>query len=181
MSFFNQRSFNSLIRRTSAVVSGADTLDIDAIRDAVENCRIRGYITSENMVRLGRGMIAMPVTVAGRQFAIVIGTTVQQLHASLDTLVETLRRVLLNRLACDLPPDIGAGASRATDHPDAPSVRTFRRLLRRQGQASAAISRQGVIMNEQATREIFEHALATHEPVFGSFFGKAARLRHHVR
>ena len=106
--FFRQRD-----RRTSAVVSGAATLDVDAIREAVESCRMHGNVTSENMVRVGRGMIAMPITVAGRQFAIAIGTTVQQLHAALDTLVETLRQVLLDHLACDLPPDQSTGASAA--------------------------------------------------------------------
>lgn len=70
MTFYNARAIQSIVRRTNASLPTEDALEAESILSLVDRCRRDGYVRSENVLRIGYGMIAMPVPYIKQHLAI---------------------------------------------------------------------------------------------------------------
>lgn len=97
MTYYNTRAIQSIVRRTNAALPAEDALDFEPMLAIVEAARHNGYVRSENVLRVGYGMIAMPLPRLKRQLAIgVSGKNVELARREakiLDTMNQALRDV----------------------------------------------------------------------------------------
>lgn len=90
----NARSIQSIVRRTNALLAAEDMVEISAIEAVVETCRRTGYVHAEHTVRVGYGVIAMPLAPERGRLAVGISGPVDRLRQNETTIVSEMRRAL---------------------------------------------------------------------------------------
>ncbi|MDO9358042.1 MAG: helix-turn-helix domain-containing protein [Polaromonas sp.] len=94
LTYYNARAVESIVRRTNASLPTEDSLELESILALVERGRRDGFVRSENVLRIGYGMIAMPVPHIKQQMAIGVSGKNEVLARQEAHIVEVMNSAL---------------------------------------------------------------------------------------
>jgi DNA-binding IclR family transcriptional regulator len=98
LTYFNTRAIESIVRRTNASLPTEDVFELDSMLAIVEKTRRDGFVRSENVLRVGYGMIAMPVPHIKQQLSIGVSGRNAVIASKEHSLVEIMSTMLNDAL-----------------------------------------------------------------------------------
>lgn len=100
LSFMSNRAIHSIVRRTNAVLTSEDAVELASVMQVVEACRRTGHVRAEHTIRIGFGVIAMPLRFVRAELAIGVSAAAARVRDGEAEIVEIMRSTLAGVPGC---------------------------------------------------------------------------------
>jgi DNA-binding IclR family transcriptional regulator len=100
LGFMSNRAIQSTVRRTNAVLTSEDAVELASVLHVVEACRRTGHIRAEHTIRIGFGVIAMPLRFGRSELAIGVSAATVRIRDDEAEIVEIMRSTLAGVPGC---------------------------------------------------------------------------------